>query len=1465
MFSASPVWAASTTVTLGQTGTTDTVSGIEAAIDTALSTYDTVTVTGTLSDVAEALALKIPAGKTVVWQAVYSGNEMVYVGGDGTLDISNGGKITSSGLAALASTLGTSVFVGVSGTVENTSDGTAIFVNGSAPLIVNGGTVRGKYSAIQTSGNKGAAVIIESGMVEIDGGTNANYAIHIIGTTVLAITGGTVQNTVTEKNAVWIDDNSAVFVLGGAVAEGGIKRNQYAASAAGYYTGNLAALFDTTGTDKFTTGNTTGNNLFALNGLLPKLTQSTALGAAYTYVAGAGNASLSEVVASFPSGLDITGVTSTPSVTHNFGENIVKFYETYDYSAITLDVTGTVAGRAPVSFTTAAFGVNVNAVQTGLRVNGAGPFFAVAAIKSAIESALEGSAPVTVTGTLSGVTRALTLSIPDGKTVTWQAELVGATVNPVITLVSISGGGTLDVAAGGSLKNSTYHTITVGANTTVKVSGGTVEATSIDAYAIYLNGTGAKAEVTGGEVKAVYQGIGCNSAGTIVSVSGGTVSASAGNGSAIKVSNVAATVEVSGTANVTNTAGYGINTDTGSTAVVSIKDGTVTGLNRILGGTIIVSGGAVSSTASQALILNNSANAFILGGTVSSSPSGTPIVRNSGHTGAAYYTGDRAGLFDTSSANKFTSGTNLFKLEFDAAPALTANSAPYTYDPTTPSAHPVVATLSGADKLNLSGATVTATAGNPTIDTTAKTVTFDAGVNYAAITITVTDAKITGTDIPVSFTTAAFGVNTDDITPPTLTEGTVSRTSDTAATVSFTSDEAGTYYYQVVADNAGDPNINTSGAGTACGTSEVTIINPAGLTAGARDIWIYVKDTANNVGKLKIDIPAYTATTYAVSMATNGATQNGVTATGAISPSGNQAAGTNITVTITLTGTAAAAGTHTVGLTSTAAGTIADPASVTKTVTAGQAMTAGDTFGFTFTMPANAVSDLVVTHTFSATPPPSGTAPTITTNALANGTVGAAYSEALTATGTTPITWTLDSGSLPGGLNLSSGGVISGTPTAQVTANFTVKASNGVSPEATKALSITVNATPTNALTGTATIDNTSPRIGDTLTASFVNGNNTGTLSYVWKADGAQAGTGTSYAVPPADLGKTITLEIKSSVETGTVTSAPTAAVLKKAAPLAPSAPTLDAKTHNSVTLTANALYEFSKDGAAWQTSNVFNSLNPSAAYTFYQRLAETSDTLASEASAALNVTTDAAPPTLDPLNNVTIGSNWTNLADNASGTGWTWDGTTKTLTLTGDTADEIKIASETDEITVRVTDNVNVPKIVKTGSGALKITGAAGKTLTVEDTNGPAISSDGDIYIDSGTVKANVTGTGNTEPAIKAGGNVTITGTANVVASNSGTGDAINAGGGNGAIIITGGCTEVTDQGSGTNPYPPTMSGDNTVVIVNGQIIFGDPATPNNPDNNDESGGNGGGGGCDAGTGAGTLALLALALIRRR
>jgi len=87
-----------------------------------------------------------------------------------------------------------------------------------------------------------------------------------------------------------------------------------------------------------------------------------------------------------------------------------------------------------------------------------------------------------------------------------------------------------------------------------------------------------------------------------------------------------------------------------------------------------------------------------------------------------------------------------------------------------------------------------------------------------------------------------------------------------------------------------------------------------------------------------------------------------------------------------------------------------------------------------------------------------GIAPTIITATLPNGVVNTAYSQTFTATGDTPITWSLESGTLPTGLNLLGSGIISGTPTTAGAFNFSVKAIN-ISGSNTKQFSITITTT----------------------------------------------------------------------------------------------------------------------------------------------------------------------------------------------------------------------------------------------------------------------------------------------------------------------------------------------------------------------------------------------------------------------
>lgn len=85
-------------------------------------------------------------------------------------------------------------------------------------------------------------------------------------------------------------------------------------------------------------------------------------------------------------------------------------------------------------------------------------------------------------------------------------------------------------------------------------------------------------------------------------------------------------------------------------------------------------------------------------------------------------------------------------------------------------------------------------------------------------------------------------------------------------------------------------------------------------------------------------------------------------------------------------------------------------------------------------------------------------APSVIITALPGGKVGEAYSRTLAARGSVPITWSIESGSLPAGLTLS-GNTISGTPTAAGTFTFTVKASNAAGSDS-RELSIVIASVP---------------------------------------------------------------------------------------------------------------------------------------------------------------------------------------------------------------------------------------------------------------------------------------------------------------------------------------------------------------------------------------------------------------------
>lgn len=120
------------------------------------------------------------------------------------------------------------------------------------------------------------------------------------------------------------------------------------------------------------------------------------------------------------------------------------------------------------------------------------------------------------------------------------------------------------------------------------------------------------------------------------------------------------------------------------------------------------------------------------------------------------------------------------------------------------------------------------------------------------------------------------------------------------------------------------------------------------------------------------------------------------------------------------------------------------------------------------TLDTNAVNRSICT----AVPPPPGGCPVITLSpaTLPTGTVGAAYSQAITASGgTAPYLFTLTSGAPPAGLSLSAAGVLSGTPTTAGNFTFSVRATDALGCFATISYTHTI-ATPVPTLTEWAAI-----------------------------------------------------------------------------------------------------------------------------------------------------------------------------------------------------------------------------------------------------------------------------------------------------------------------------------------------------------------------------------------------------------
>jgi hypothetical protein len=118
-----------------------------------------------------------------------------------------------------------------------------------------------------------------------------------------------------------------------------------------------------------------------------------------------------------------------------------------------------------------------------------------------------------------------------------------------------------------------------------------------------------------------------------------------------------------------------------------------------------------------------------------------------------------------------------------------------------------------------------------------------------------------------------------------------------------------------------------------------------------------------------------------------------------------------------------------------------------------QAPTVTSDTAATVTATSQADTTKSATASVTITPPPVS----VTTTSLSSATAGAAYSNALTATGgTTPYAWSLSSGTLPTGITVQSSGSLSGTTTKTGTYNISVEVTDSSLPKLTASQSLTL-------------------------------------------------------------------------------------------------------------------------------------------------------------------------------------------------------------------------------------------------------------------------------------------------------------------------------------------------------------------------------------------------------------------------
>jgi large repetitive protein len=375
--------------------------------------------------------------------------------------------------------------------------------------------------------------------------------------------------------------------------------------------------------------------------------------------------------------------------------------------------------------------------------------------------------------------------------------------------------------------------------------------------------------------------------------------------------------------------------------------------------------------------------------------------------------------------------------------------------------------------------------------------------------------NVTLTDASGQTARAAFGVTVGSPPPSSMQITTTSLPNGTvgvyyAAQITVSGGTGPPYTFIVTSGSSGGtglpPGLQLSNSGQLQGTP---------TTAGSFSFGVTASDPANNSASATISItivPAPLVITTAGLSSVQVGSSVGITfaATGGVPP-----------LVFTLSGTAPTGTTF-------SAGTLS-----------GTATTVGS-YSFTVTVTDSAKNTASKGFTLVVTP----AALTITTASLPSGQVGAAYAGQFAAVGgAPPYVW---SGSAGGGLSVSSGGAVSGTPTTAGMFTVSVTVTDSAGTKATGNFSVTVN--PSSLLVTTSVLPGGA--LGSSFSASLTATG--GTPPYTWTGSGLPNGvtlssSGALSGTPTSPGQFTVTVTVKDAAG---VTATASFSVTIAAAPL---------------------------------------------------------------------------------------------------------------------------------------------------------------------------------------------------------------------------------------------------------------------------------------------------------------------------